>query len=125
MANSKPPKARRIRMPGTRGNDDLNLGTGFLSLSFSRAEAMEGHDSGSILPPAFRSRLYGLFNQIEQEFEALYSENLQRIKNLSILKIEPNVIFSDFDHSAGEGRLIKWTYRPRSPRSCWIRPNRF
>jgi len=77
MANSKPPKARRIRMPGTRGNDDLSLGTGFLSLSFNRSEAMEGHDSGSILPPAFRSRLYGLFNQIEQEFEALYSENLQ------------------------------------------------
>jgi hypothetical protein len=37
---------------------------------------MEGSDPVSILPPAFRSRLYGLFNQIEREFEALYSENL-------------------------------------------------
>ena len=66
-------------MPGARNavNDDLSLGAGLLSLSFSRSEAMEGNDSGSILPPAFQTRLYGLFNQIEQEFEALYSENLQ------------------------------------------------
>jgi len=38
---------------------------------------MEGTESVSVLPPAFRNRLYGLFNQIEQEFEALYAENLQ------------------------------------------------
>lgn len=64
-------------MPGTprpSGSDDF--GAGFLSLSFGRTDAMEGADPVSILPPAFRSRLYGLFNQIEREFEALYSENL-------------------------------------------------
>ncbi|XP_057369866.1 WD repeat-containing protein 37-like isoform X1 [Daphnia carinata] len=87
MASSKPPKTRRIRMPGTprpSGGDDF--GAGFLSLSFGRTDTMEGADPVSILPPAFRSRLYGLFNQIEREFEALYSENLllqEKVDSLS------------------------------------------
>lgn len=66
-------------MPGSRiVSDEVHGGAG-LSLPLSRSDAMmEGTESVSVLPPAFRNRLYGLFNQIEQEFEALYAENLQR-----------------------------------------------
>lgn len=78
MATGKPPKPRRIRMPGMRsGSDDLNIGVGSLSLSLSRSDAAMDNPGDSALPPAFRNRLYELFNQIEREFEALYSENLQ------------------------------------------------
>lgn len=66
-------------MPGAQrasGSDDF--GAGLLSMSFGRTDAMEAGDSVSVLPSAFRNRLYGLFNQIEREFEALYSENLIR-----------------------------------------------
>jgi len=89
-------------MPGARNavNDDLSLGAGLLSLSFSRSEAMEGNDSGSILPPAFQTRLYGLFNQIEQEFEALYSENLQlqeKVDSLSGRTDRTGLDQTDFD----------------------------
>ena len=58
----------------TSGSDDF--GDGFLSLSFGRIDPIEGSDPISILPPAFGSRLYDIFNQIEREFEALYYENL-------------------------------------------------
>ena len=74
MATSKPAKTKRIRMPGM-ASDDL---TGFVSMSFGRNETMEAAEGVSVLPPAFRNRLYGLFNQIEREFEALYSQNLLR-----------------------------------------------
>jgi len=65
-------------MPGTpRALASDDFGAGLLSLSFGRNDpTMEGTEP-SILPPAFRQRLYGLFNQIEGEFEALYAENLQ------------------------------------------------
>lgn len=76
MATSKPPKSRRIRMPGAQRGDDF--GAGFLSMSFGRTDPMEAGEGVSVLPTAFRNRLYGLFNQIEREFEALYSENLIR-----------------------------------------------
>ena len=78
-ATKAPSKSRRIRMPGTprtaSASDDY--GPGLLSLSFGGRPDPDGAEP-SILPPAFRSRLYGLFNQIEGEFEALYAENLQR-----------------------------------------------
>ena len=75
MATAKPSKTRRI--PGTPRARSDDFGAGFLSLSFGRSDPMnEGSEPVSILPTAFRSRLYGLFNQIEREFEALYSENL-------------------------------------------------
>ena len=82
MASSKPPssatKSRRIRMPGTRtGSDDMNTGSGSLSLSFSRQDPVEAPENVSVLPHEFRVRLHSLFHQIEREFEALYAENLQ------------------------------------------------
>ena len=76
MATSKPAKSRRIRMPGAQRAEDY--GAGLLSMSFGRTDPMDGSESVSVLPTAFRNRLYGLFNQIEREFEALYSENLIR-----------------------------------------------
>ncbi|CAN7983748.1 unnamed protein product, partial [Ixodes hexagonus] len=33
-------------------------------------------DGESVLPSAFKGRLYELFGQIEKEFESLYAENL-------------------------------------------------
>jgi len=57
MASQKPQKARRIRSAA----EEL--------LSFHGEEQ-------NLLPQAFRVRLHGLFNQIEREFEALYSDNL-------------------------------------------------
>ena len=82
MASAKIPpqstsKSRRIRMGTASGSEDIHFGAGSSSLSFVRSDAATMEGSESVLPSAFRNRLYGLFNQIEQEFEALYSENLQ------------------------------------------------
>lgn len=65
--------------PRTASASDADYGPGLLSLSFGGRPDPDGPEPGvSILPPAFRTRLYGLFSQIESEFEALYAENLQR-----------------------------------------------
>lgn len=57
---SKPQKTRRVRSAAEE------------MLNFHGRELEEQN----LLPQAFRARLHGLFNQIEREFEALYSENL-------------------------------------------------
>lgn len=42
-------------------------------------------DSETSIPPVFRSRLHELFSQIEKEFDLLYTENLNRKSNWSII----------------------------------------
>lgn len=49
----------------------------------NRSDLMDSSDN--MLPPGFRSRLYGLFGQIEREFELLYADNLALQEKLDTL----------------------------------------
>ncbi|XP_046996838.1 WD repeat-containing protein 37 isoform X1 [Schistocerca americana] len=99
----KPPKSKRITIPRVQSNTD-NENHPALFPSW-RSDL----DSEVPVPPTFRSRLHDLFNQIEKEFEALYTENLnlqekidslnERLERESCIGDKQSCDFPDFDNA--------------------------
>ncbi|XP_069700575.1 WD repeat-containing protein 37 [Periplaneta americana] len=102
----KPPKSKRINIPRVQSNTESEIHN-FQSHSF-RSDM----DADSLIPPLFRARLHDLFTQIEKEFEALYTENVnlqEKIDNLneklereSYIGDKQSYDFTDFDNSSSK-----------------------
>lgn len=78
--NKSSGKIKRISIPRVQSSTDTELqsqsGSTPLQPNAHHYAAFRIDSDDSTLPPAVRCRLLDLFQQIEKEFEILYSENL-------------------------------------------------
>jgi len=81
-AGSKSSKAKRISIPRVQSSTDTELQSQQSQSGSTPLQpalhyvTFRSELEDSPIPPALRCRLYDLFQQIEKEFEMLYTENL-------------------------------------------------
>lgn len=82
-------KIKRISIPRVQSSTDTELqsqsGSTPLQPTALHYAAFRTDQDDSVLPPALRCRLFELFQQIEKEFEILYTENLGCTNHFMIL----------------------------------------
>lgn len=78
--NKSSGKIKRISIPRVQSSTDTELqsqsGSTPLQPTALHYAAFRTDPDESVLPPTLRCRLFELFQQIEKEFEVLYTENL-------------------------------------------------
>ena len=89
--NKSAGKIKRISIPRVQSSTDTELqsqsGSTPLQPTALHYAAFRTDPDDNILPPALRCRLFELFQQIEKEFEILYTENLGCMKILIFLYV--------------------------------------
>lgn len=87
--NKSAGKIKRISIPRVQSSTDTELqsqsGSTPLQPNAQHYAAFRTDLDDSVLPPALRCRLFDLFQQIEKEFEALYTENLGCMDLISLI----------------------------------------
>uniref|UniRef100_T1J3Q0 WD repeat-containing protein 37 n=1 Tax=Strigamia maritima TaxID=126957 RepID=T1J3Q0_STRMM len=104
--SNKPIKSKRISIPRVRSSTDSDLQQPF--------HFVRDIESDSVLPTRFKNRLHELFNQIEKEFETLYTENMSLHEKVDSLneRLEKEISSSNLDNRSTDldvesGKSIK------------------